>query len=267
MSIKKLKNELAPSLAVIWFFTLELIKDKFPNRKFSFFWAIIQPMVMFALYVSVFGLIFKAKWSTEINDMSSFALLLFVGLCFHNCLVDGITSSSTLFFRYANGLKKLNMKPLFLVAAQANANFVIFLVNFLVFTAGFLFLKGVPPALIVFLPLVLMIFYIFTFLIIQISSVVFVFDARLKNFLPFIPTFLLFLSPIFYSLEIIPSEQRFLVYFNPLATLIQGTRALFFDGIHYNITALLLLFLICTIMLYLIQNLFKFFASRLPDVL
>ena len=180
--------------------TKEIIASRYPQSRVSLFWAVLQPVVMLCLYSFIFGIVFKVRWSSEIDSIYSFALILFLGLIFHNCLVENILSGANLFVRYGNGIKKMNLSPHMLVVALANSNFAFLLLNFCVFLICFLFLIG-PVRINI--PLVLAtfaVFYIFCILVVYISSIFFTFSKASQNLLQIIPLLLIFASPILYPI-------------------------------------------------------------------
>ena len=65
-----------------------------------------------------------------------------------------------------------------------------------------------------------------------------VFLRDINQFITLFTTALMFLSPVFYSADILPPEFRQLMYLNPLTTVIEQTRNTLYWGKHPDFTVL-----------------------------
>ena len=247
--------------------TKEIIASRYPQSRVSLFWAVFQPVMMLCLYSFIFGIVFNVRWSTEIDNIYSFALVLFLGLIFHNCLVENIMSGATLFSKYGNGIKKMNLSPHMLVIAQANANFAFLLLNFAVFFVCFLFLIG-PVLLDISVALATFgVFYLFNILVVYLSSIFFTFSKAAQNLLNIVPLVLIFISPVLYPISAVPEQFRGYLYWNPMTLIIQNIRSSFFVGVDANPFGLLILAGLCCFSFLSFRSISRFFLRYLPDVI
>ena len=68
---------------LIFLLTKRKILARYRGSFLGLFWAIINPILMLAIYTFVFSFILNLKWGIEENESkSSFAIILFCGLIF-----------------------------------------------------------------------------------------------------------------------------------------------------------------------------------------
>lgn len=192
-------------------------------------WALVQPLVMLAVYYLFFGLVFQARWGAAGGPRSTeglgFATLLFVGLVLHALMAECLTRAPNLVRENANLVKKL-VFPLEVlvwpVLGQALFHAAIGLAIALAFTLGGF---GRLPASALWLPVVLLPFLLtiagLTFLLAALG----VFLRDLGQIVTPLVTALLFFSPVFVPPEILPEGWRSWLYLNPLTLAVEQARA------------------------------------------
>jgi lipopolysaccharide transport system permease protein len=220
----------------------ELVKrDALGRYRGSFlglFWSFLSPLLMLAAYTLVFGVFLQARWAGTSNSLQ-FSVVLFIGLIYFSCLAECINRSPTLVVSQPNYVKKvvfpLELLPWVVVCTALIHALISLLVWCAFHVAVFGTLEpGVLMAPLFFIPLVSMalgIAYIFA------AAGVFVRDVSQVTVI--LVPLLMFLSPVFYSVDAIPAMYRPLLEINPLTTVIEQARIAMLKGGPLDWVALL----------------------------
>jgi lipopolysaccharide transport system permease protein len=206
------------------------IIGRYSGSALGLLWSLFNPILMLGVYTFAFGYIFKAKWQGMNDDPFSFALVLFPALLVFNYFAECVTRAPTLITGNPAYVKKvvfpLEVLP---VVVSLSALFHLF-VGVTVWSVIFFSTGGKPhwsmlfvlPAIV---PLVL--FCLGTAWILA-SFGVYLRDVQ--QIIGVITSAMMFLSPVFYSVESVPSAIKDLIWINPLTSFIEMTRsALVFD--------------------------------------
>lgn len=100
-----------------WQFTVRAVEMRHRGSTLGFAWAVLNPVLMAALYVSVFGLIFKGRFNVLPDETGvDFALGVFLGLVLFHLVAETLSSAPTFIVAQPNLVKKvvfpLEMLPL-----------------------------------------------------------------------------------------------------------------------------------------------------------
>lgn len=215
------------------------IEQRYQGSMLGLLWAVLQPVMLLAVYTFVFGTILEMRWTIAdgtgnavVHDVSTgrFALLLFSGLILFNIFGDCTTRAPNLLREHAVFVTKI----VFPVEILPWATLVVALFNAAiastVLTAFHLVLFGLPAATawlapLVVIPTVCMVMGISWALA---SIGLYLDDTR--QAIGLVVTMTLFLSPVFYPLTIVPDPYRSLLYANPLTVGIESLRDVYFFG-------------------------------------
>lgn len=203
-----------------WRLARREFEARFRGSFLGLFWAVIMPLAMLGIYTFVFGSIFNARWvrpdQPAVVVEYGFPLVLFSGLIVFGILAEPLARAPSLVMENVSYVKKvvfpLEILPFVtLISALINTS-----ITFVVFLAVYLAGHGLPPATIVFLPIVLLPVMLMTLGIVYLLSSLGVFLRDLKQVMPILTTALLFLSPVFYPLTAVPEAYRGLMLLNPM---------------------------------------------------
>jgi lipopolysaccharide transport system permease protein len=194
-------------------------------------WAFFNPLFMLAAYTFVFSGVFQAKWGNEANEgKGDFALLLLVGVIVHGFFSEVLTRAPGLIIANANFVKKV-VFPLEVLPAVATAAALFHaVITVLVLLIGLLVLKGSVPWTVVFVPLVLLPFIVFTLGAAWILASLGVFFRDASQITGLVATVLLFLSPVFYPVSAVPEPFQAWMLANPLTFVIEQCRQVLIWG-------------------------------------
>ncbi len=201
---------------LIW----DLVKRDFVGRYkgsvLGVAWSLFHPVFMLVIYTLVFSVAFKARWGAGEESKVAFGLILFSGMIVHGLMAECLNRAPTLIIGHANYVKKvvfpLEILP-WVVLISAGLHFLVSLGILIVFciVGGVSLHPGTLLVPVVLLPLVLITLGL-TWLLASLG----VYLRDLGQGMGIVTTVLLFLSPIFYPIDALPSGFRTLINLNPL---------------------------------------------------
>ncbi len=239
---------------------LELTKREFMGRYRGSFggvlWSLAQPLFLLTVYTIAFGFILQARWGGA-GSTSEYALLLFAGLIVFNALSECLSKGPTLIVSNPNFVKKvvfpLELLPVVAVlTALAHA-----LIGMVAWFAGYVVLFGVPQATAVIFPLVLLCFVPVLLGISWLFSAVGVVVRDISQLTGMLSHTLLFLTPIFYSVEMVPEWMRDLLMLNPLTFVVEQFRLVLFFGQMPALSGLTVYFLLSSVFAWGAYTMFR----------
>lgn len=231
-------NELGFDLIKNKFLILELSKRdillSYRGTIVGVAWTLINSLVMLTIYTFLFSFIFKARWGgKEIDGSGSivcFSMVLFSGLIIYNFFIEILTRSPSIIVGNVNFVKKL-VFPLhilaYIVVSRALFNFFI---NFFVLIVGNLIVSRNFHATTLLFPFILFPLIFYSLGVAWLVSSLSVYLRDLTYIIQSLTICLLFLSPVFFPVAVVPEKIRFLIYLNPLTTFIEQFREIFIYG-------------------------------------
>lgn len=221
-STYSLKDPFSPYIALKRHFTLIVqmarrdVIGRYRGSFMGLLWSFFNPLIMLVIYTFVFGIIFKARWNTQISSHLSFALILFAGLNINTMFSECAMRAATLIVENTNYVKRVVFPLEILSWSVLGAALFHLIISTLALLAIELIATGHIPLTALFFPLIVIIFIPFVAGVIWILASLGVFMRDLKQAIILITTALMFLAPILYPLTMIPIAYRNWMYFNPL---------------------------------------------------
>jgi lipopolysaccharide transport system permease protein len=206
------------------------IEGRYRGSYLGILWALLVPLLLLAVYTFVFSVIFQARWDATLSDKRYFALILFTGLVLFNIFSECVGRAPGLMLANPSYIKKVVFPLEVLPWVALLSSLVNAALSFLVLSAGYLLVIGIPPWTVLCFPLVLIPLCLFTLGLSLLLSSLGVFIRDLQQFIGIAIMVLLFLSPIFYPLSAIPESVRPFIELNPLGLAIEHGRGLLFFG-------------------------------------
>ena len=239
---------------------LELTKREFSGRYNGSFggimWSFIQPLFLLTVYTVAFGVILKARWGSG-GSTPEYALMLFAGLIIFNAFSEVLSKSSTLITSNPNFVKKV-VFPLELLPVITVANALIHaLIGVTVWLLGYTFLFGLPKIASIMFPLILVCFVPVLLGIGWLLSALGVIVRDISQLTGMLNHTLLFLTPIFYSIEAAPPLLKKLLMLNPLTFIVEQFRLVLFYGQIPEIKYLFAYFVLASVFAWLSLVLFR----------
>jgi lipopolysaccharide transport system permease protein len=218
-------------LATVRQLTWRQIQSKFSQTILGLSWAIITPLVLLSVYGVVYSGVFKAEWIRSDGSSGDYALFIFSGLVIFTFAAE-VINGSTFLVRSNNVLvKRTSINAAILPMVSVLSALFFFVVSLIPFTAYFIWREGWPPATSLLSPVPILMLALLLLGISYYLSALSVYFQDLQQLIPLVVTVLLFLSPVFYSVNQLPVNiQNIIIKVNPLASLIEVERDLIFNG-------------------------------------
>lgn len=211
------------NLSLIWELARANLKSRYRDTWAGFLWVILNPIIMFGVQSFVFKKILRL-------DVQNYYLFLMSGLLPWIFLVQSAEMSTSIFVVNGTLLKSFKMDPRILILAQLVDNFVNFLSVFVILFIVSLFLNNFShPEALVWLPLAFFILILAGVGLGLFFATLQVFFRDTRFIVQFLFQILFFLTPIFYPLEFVPDNYRFLVSYNPFYAIVSLFRNIFID--------------------------------------
>ncbi len=194
-------------------------------------WALLNPLLMLALYSFVFVSVFKMRWGSGPDVQGNFVLLLFSGLIVHGFFAEFITRAPQLVLSNVSYVKKvifpLELLPLVpLLGAAIN-----FLVGIVLISLMLFYLQGSIPPTIVLVPIVMAPFALLVLGLTYFLSATGVFVRDLAHLVGIVVTIAMFASPVLFPMEVVPAAYRPVLYLNPLTVIVEQVREVVILGV------------------------------------
>jgi lipopolysaccharide transport system permease protein len=227
----------------------ELTKREFSGRYRGSFggiaWSFVQPLFLLTVYTIAFGIILKARWGFPGSTMD-YALMLFAGLIIFNAFSEVLGKSPTLVTNTPNFVKKV-VFPLELLPVIAVVTVLIHaLIGIAVWLMGYTLLFGTPKTTVLLFPLILICLVPVLLGLGWLLSSVGVVVRDISQLTGMLSHALLFLTPIFYSVEAAPPSLRQLLMINPLTFIVEQFRLVLFYGQMPALKGLAIYFLLAS---------------------
>lgn len=216
------------------------VEGRYKGSLFGFAWALLNPLILLALYTFVFGYVFRARWGAGSNvyDSAEYAVILYAGLILHGFFAECLTRAPGLIVGNPNFVKKI-VFPLELLAwAHHCAAWFHFFMSWMVLVAFQLFVFGHVPLTAFLLPFVILPCVLYAQGLMWGVSALTVYFRDLAQLIGLVVTCLLFASPVLYPLDSVPESFRGFLYLNPLTSSLEMFRSVMIWGRVPDLTEL-----------------------------
>lgn len=205
-------------------------RNRYRGSYLGIVWAFIQPLVTIAILWFVFTKAFKAQ---PPKPTVPFVVWLLVAMAPWNCFADGMSHAASAITGNAFLVKKMSIR-LSLMPLVRILSSCIFHLLFLLMTAVLLVLNGVTPSLYWLQAL----YYLPALVLLQLGlswsvSALAVFTRDVENALGVVLQFGFWVTPIFWDLDMLPSQYHWLIKLNPVFYIVRGYRDAFIDGVGF----------------------------------
>ena len=192
---------------------------------FGLLWMFATPIFMICVYTFIFSIVFKSRWGQNTGDSkAAFAMILFCGLVVYNIFAESLNTSVGVITSNPSYVRKV-VFPLEVLPFAQVLTAVFFGVDWLgILFAGIAVLLGKVCITATCLPLILLPLFLFCSGLAWSVASLGVFFRDTSHVLAIILQALFFMTPIFYSAEMVPEPFRSVLAINPLTAFIQNVR-------------------------------------------
>lgn len=199
------------------------LKDKYVGSSLGIFWSILNPLLIMLVVSFVFSRILQ-------TNVRHFPLLVLSALLPWFFFINSICESTTSMKRNIDMMSQFTLSREIIPVSIVLANFVNFLFGFIIVLPVFIFFNTEITRYIVLVPLVMVLHLVFTMGVSILFSIVNVYFKDLAQLLNVGVMFLFWLTPIFYSLEMIPGQYRWIIMANPGTCYVVIYRSLLYEA-------------------------------------
>ncbi|HIM07622.1 MAG TPA: ABC transporter permease [Gammaproteobacteria bacterium] len=232
--MKKIKRKLFQ----VWqnrFFIFTAIKIDFTARfsrsALGSLWAILNPLVMVAIYAFILSKIMQAKL-TGIDSSYAYPIYLISGIVGWTLFTEIVSRSLTVFIENGHYLKKLSFPHSNLIFIVLGVGFINTAILTTASIAIFLMLGFPPTVSLLWLVPLGCLTALFALGIGVIFGVLNVFVRDVGQVVPIVLQLLFWLTPIVYTINIIPIDVRQVIELNPMFSVIN----MYHDVLAYQIS-------------------------------
>ena len=211
--------------------TVREIEARYRGSFLGILWALINPLVLLAIYTFIFSVIFKARWGVaESQGILDFALTLFTGMTAFSVFNETVNRSSTVIVGSASYVKKvvfpLEVLPLSLLGASVFHS----LISLGLVLVGLVITTGRLHPTLIYVPLVYLPLCVITLGLSWFVASLGVFIRDLGNIVGLATQILFFMTPILYPISIVPQSVAPVFTLNPLTYIIEDFRRVILWG-------------------------------------
>jgi lipopolysaccharide transport system permease protein len=219
LNIKEYFGELVQYRHLIWVFALQEIKAQYVQTRLSLIWVVLRPLMVLALFTFIFDRLIKIP-----GLMYPYPLFAFSGLLVWNNFSYLVNTGGNVIMSNHTLVKKIYFPRIILLLSKLLISLVELGVSLLLM---FLLMAviGYPVSLrILLLPVFLSISILAGLTIAVWLSALTIKHRDFHQFVPTLIGFMIWLTPVFYPVTLIPRSYSFVVYLNPISAAIQGCR-------------------------------------------
>jgi lipopolysaccharide transport system permease protein len=253
---------------LLWQFTMRNVELRHKGSYLGLVWSILNPLLTLALYVFVFGYVYRSQFNVLPDESRmDYALGVFLGLCIYHFLAEVIATSPAMIVTNPNLVKKVVFPLEVLPAAAVGASLIHMLISLTLVFVGVVTLGpglGVRAFWIVVIlfplvPLALGIAWFF--------SALGVFFRDVGQVVGILSLGLMFASAIFYPASSLPPLAWSILRFNPILLAVELARSSVMWNHPLNLMHLAYLFGISFAVFILGYSFFRRTAPAFADVL
>mgnify|MGYP004685735405 FL=1 len=198
------------------------LRGRYKGSVLGFAWTFLNPLLQLVVYTLVFSTIMRA-------GIEDYYLFLFVALIPWIFFSGSISAGASCVIAQKEMVKKIYFPREVLPIAHVTCQLVNMLLSFIVVFAVLIFSgKGVSVKALLYLPIVIVAEYLLAISITMIVSAVTVYLRDLEHILAIFTMAWQFLSPVMYSVDMVPDQLKKLFYMNPMTPIIVAYRDIFY---------------------------------------
>ncbi len=207
------------------------IEGRYRGAYLGILWSLAHPLLMLTVYTLVFGVIFQSRWPQARTDsLADFALILFAGLSAYSCFSETVGRAAGAVVSVPNYVKKVIFPLEVLPISILGSALFHMLISISVLLVVHLAIGGGMPWTVILLPLVSLPLIFLSLGLAWFVASLGVYIRDVGQAIGIVLQVMFFLTPIFYSIEIIPEPFRTLVLFNPMAPVTENFRRVLLWG-------------------------------------
>lgn len=219
--MKSLKELYAYRQMIVGLVRMDL-RGRYKGSVLGFLWTFINPLLQLLVYTLVFSIIMK-------NGIEKYYIYLFVCLVPWLFFSSSVTEGATCITRYKEMVSKIYFPREVLPISVVTSGFVNMLFCFIVIFAVLLISGfGINPIAVLYLPIIMIVEYILSLGFAMITAGLTVYFRDLAYILGIITMAWMYVTPIFYSVDMVPEKFQWAIKVNPMTSVIEAYREILY---------------------------------------
>ena len=199
------------------------LRGRYKGSALGFLWTFINPLLQLLVYTFVFSVVMP-------NNIDKFYLYLFVGLIPWLFFSGSLTGGAASIITQKDMVKKIYFPREVMPIAYVTSNFVNMLLCFLVIFAVLICSGvGINPITLLYLPIIFSVEYVMCLGGAMLTSALTVYFRDLEYILGIITMAWMYMTPVVYSIEMVPERLRPLMNLNPMTPVIVAYRDILYS--------------------------------------
>lgn len=217
------------------------IRGKYKGSFLGVLWSFVNPLLTTLVYAIIFPFILK-------GGREHYTTFIVIAILPWTFFTTSISQTNCILLQ-GQILKKVYFPRIILPLSVVLSTLINFLISCLIIFI-FLFCSGIGFNInILFLPLIVIVQFILTLGILLITSSIDVYVRDLEYIVTFFIQMLFYATPILYSMEMFPQKIQNLLHLNPMATIIESYRDIFYYQTAPNFIRLAIVFGVSVVLL------------------
>ncbi|NIV33022.1 MAG: ABC transporter permease, partial [Anaerolineae bacterium] len=213
-------TELIRARELLFTWTMRDFKVRYSQSILGAAWAILQPLSLMTIYSIIFSVFIKVPTDGDIP----YPVFVYAAVLPWSFFANSLNFAIPSLVNNMNLVSKIYFPRETLPLSAIIVSFIDFLFGISVFVLLMLVYRIPVGPTVLLAPLILLIQMILTFGISLVGSAVNVFYRDIRFVIPLALQIWMYLSPIFYSVNVVPERFRPIYLLNPMATLIDSYR-------------------------------------------
>lgn len=226
------------------------IRGKYKGSFLGVLWSFINPLLSVVVYAIVFHYIMRF-------NIEHYLIYLIAGIIPWTFFTTSINSGMNSILFNANIIKKVYFPREILPISSVTSGLVNFLISCIIILIFAIF-SGVGIGFsLLFLPIVIIIQYIFTLGIVFVLSAIEIYVKDIEHIVNFIISMLFYVTPILYTPDYVPENMKFILKLNPMSYIIEAYHDIFYYKQVPNISSLGIILGISLIIFFIGYKIFR----------
>lgn len=226
------------------------IRGKYKGSFLGVLWSFVNPLLMTLVYAIVFPFLLK-------GSQENYVTFLIIGILPWTWFTTSIAQGTSTILINGGIIKKVFFPREILPISVITSGMVNFLISCIIIII-FLIFSGIGLSYYILLfPIIVITQFILSLGIILITSSINVYIRDAEYIINFLIMMLFYGTPVLYSMDMFPTKIRIILNLNPMTTIIQSYRDIFFYQKLPSFTSLGIVFLTSIIILFLGVKVFK----------
>ncbi|MCF7907304.1 MAG: ABC transporter permease [Candidatus Omnitrophica bacterium] len=233
---KRIKNVFFHK-SILWEMSIKQLKAKYSGSMLGIWWAVATPLILAVSINFIFTNVFKV-------GIENFTFFVLSGIVPWLLFSNAINEAAGSFIANFSVLRQAIFPREFVPMTSIISNFLIFLIGLLILLPFFIVSN---PRVITVLPFLLVVLFFYLFFLVglaMIFSSLNVFFRDVSHLLAIGLMVWFWVTPIFYSLDMLPASFRWICLSNPVTYYVVSYRLILFEAKPLSLPILLTLFFI-----------------------